>query len=116
LNIAEDNGKATEGDRRRYFEIARGSALECGAVRDVLQVCGALSPEQNAQAKMLLDRIVTMLTKLGQRGYAIREEPGEYRVDRNDTDSDIDPDPDGNMKPENSQPSAAPNPAQGRAR
>ncbi len=24
LNIAEGNGKATSGDRRRYFEIARG--------------------------------------------------------------------------------------------
>ena len=39
LNIAEGNGKATDGDRRRYFEIARGSALECGAIQDVLQVC-----------------------------------------------------------------------------
>ena len=101
LNIAEGNGKATEGDRRRYFEIARGSALECGAVQDVLQVCGALTAEQNAQAKMVLDRIVAMLTKLGQRGYAIHEEPGEYRAGRNDTDSDTDPDSDGNRKPEN---------------
>jgi hypothetical protein len=65
---------------------------------------------------MLLDRIVAMLTKLGQRGYAIHEEPGEYRASRNDTDSDTDPDSDGNMKPENSQPSAAPNPALGRDR
>jgi four helix bundle protein len=29
LNIAEGNGKTSPGDRRRYFEIARGSALEC---------------------------------------------------------------------------------------
>jgi four helix bundle protein len=36
LNIAEGNGKGSDGDRRRYFEIARGSALECGAVQDVL--------------------------------------------------------------------------------
>ncbi|MCK6557421.1 four helix bundle protein [Candidatus Binatia bacterium] len=41
-NIAEGNGKATDGDRRRYFEIACGSALECGAIQDVLEVCGAL--------------------------------------------------------------------------
>ena len=27
LNIAEGNGKATNADRRRFFEIARGSAL-----------------------------------------------------------------------------------------
>ena len=55
LNIAEGNGKATDGDRRRYFEIARGSALECGAIQDVLEVCGALSAEDNAKAKAVLD-------------------------------------------------------------
>ena len=27
LNIAEGNGKTADADRRRYFEIARGSAL-----------------------------------------------------------------------------------------
>ena len=68
LNIAEGNGKATDGDRRRYFEIARGSALECGAIQDVLEVCGALSAEENAKAKKVLDRIVAMLTRLGRRG------------------------------------------------
>jgi len=55
----------------RYFEIARGSALECGAAQDVLQVCGALAPEDNITAKVLLDRIIAMLTKLGQRGYIV---------------------------------------------
>jgi four helix bundle protein len=71
LNIAEGNGKATDGDRRRYFEIARGSALECSAVQDVLEVCGALSAQENIEAKQILDRIVAMLTKLGQRGYSV---------------------------------------------
>ena len=74
LNIAEGNGKATDGDRRRYFEIARGSALECAAVQDVLQVCGALSVDENSKGKVLLDRMVAMLTRLGQRGYTIHEE------------------------------------------
>ena len=78
LNIAEGNGKGTEGDRRRYFEIARGSALECGAVQDVLEVCGAISPTENEEAKKLLDRIVAMLTRLGQRGYSLGEEQTEY--------------------------------------
>jgi len=73
LNIAEGNGKATDGDRRRYFEIARGSALECGAVQDEQHVCGALSYEENANRKVLLDRIVAMLTKLGQCGYAVHK-------------------------------------------
>lgn len=35
LNIAEGNGKSTQADRRKYFEIARGSALECAAIQDV---------------------------------------------------------------------------------
>jgi four helix bundle protein len=90
LNIAEGNGKATSGDRRRYFEIARGSAMECAAIQDVLEVCGALSPRDNADAKQLLDRIVAMLTKLGNRGYAVREETATYRTEFDDTDSDID--------------------------
>jgi four helix bundle protein len=94
LNIAEGNGKATDGDRRRYFEIARGSALECGAIQDVLQVCEALSAEDNEKAKALLDRIVAMLTKLGQRGYAVHDEPGEYRAEGIDADTDSDTDPD----------------------
>jgi four helix bundle protein len=78
LNIAEGNGKASDGDRRRFFEIARGSALECAAVQDVLEVCGAISSEANVGAKALLDRIAAMLTRLGKRGYSVGEEPGEY--------------------------------------
>ena len=87
LNIAEGNGKATDGDRRRYFEIARGSALECGAIQDVLHVCGALGEEENARRKATLDRIVAMLTKLGQRGYSIQEQSEESSVFRNDPDT-----------------------------
>ncbi|HOX85067.1 MAG TPA: four helix bundle protein [bacterium] len=97
LNIAEGNGKATVGDRRRYFEIARGSALECGAVQDVLHVCGALSGEDNKSRKALLDRIVAMLTKLGQRGYTVHEEQTQY-IAGIDSDSDCDPDTDGNRE------------------
>ena len=74
LNIAEGNGKATDGDRRRYFEIARGSALECAAVQDVLEICGALAKSESDEAKKILDRIVAMLTKLGHRGYSIGED------------------------------------------
>jgi four helix bundle protein len=70
LDIAEGNGKATEAGRRRFFEIARGSAIECAAIQDVLEVCDALSAGENANAKRSLDRIVAMLTRLGQRGYA----------------------------------------------
>jgi four helix bundle protein len=66
LNIAEGNGKSGVADRRHYFEIARGSALECAAIQDVLQVGRALPPEDNVRLKELLNRIVAMLTRMSQ--------------------------------------------------
>jgi four helix bundle protein len=36
LNIAEGNGKHTPADRCRFFDTARGSALECATCLDVL--------------------------------------------------------------------------------
>jgi four helix bundle protein len=74
LNIAEGNGKATEADRRHFFEIARGSTLECAAIQDVMEVCGAIKSEENRVGKDLLDRIAAMLTKIGGRGYTIKED------------------------------------------
>ncbi len=69
LNIAEGNGKTTSADRRRFFEIARGSALECAAIQDVVEVLGFLEAEDNRQHKHDLDRIAAMLSRLGGRGY-----------------------------------------------
>jgi four helix bundle protein len=36
LNIAEGTGKYTNRDKCHYYDIARGSALECAACLDVL--------------------------------------------------------------------------------
>ncbi len=38
LNIAEGHGKYTSADRCRFFDTARGSALECAACLDVFVV------------------------------------------------------------------------------
>ena len=78
LNIAEGNGKGTENDRRRFFEIARGSALECRAIQDVLVVCGVVSDKESDLGKAMLIRIVWMLTKLGKRTYRVEEAPAPY--------------------------------------
>ncbi|MGI8906850.1 MAG: four helix bundle protein [Candidatus Sumerlaeaceae bacterium] len=86
LNIAEGNGKAGDADRRRYFEIARGSAVECAAAQDILEVCGALSAEQNFEQKQILNRIAAMLTKLGNRGYRVQEAEAEYDCSPPDED------------------------------
>jgi four helix bundle protein len=75
LNIAEGNGKRAEGDRRRYFEIARGSAMECAAIQDVLVVGKALDREESRERKIELDRIAAMLSRLGGRGYCVKEDP-----------------------------------------
>mgnify|MGYP001816964223 CR=1 FL=1 len=81
LNIADGNGKASDGDRRRFFEIARGSAFECAAIQDVLEVTGAMSKAENVEAKAKLDRLAAMLTKLGGRGYSVREDGSAYGDD-----------------------------------
>ncbi|HOB52581.1 MAG TPA: four helix bundle protein [Acidobacteriota bacterium] len=64
LNIAEGNGKRSPRERRRFFEIARGSAMECAASLDVLaSLAGGLAAEVDA-GKGLLSRIVAMLTRM----------------------------------------------------
>jgi four helix bundle protein len=62
LNIAEGNGKYTEADKCRFFDIARGSALECAACLDVLVVKNHL--ESAEEGKRMLFRIVSMLVGL----------------------------------------------------
>ena len=62
LNIAEGNGKYTSPDRRRFFDIARGSALECAACLDVLVAKKRLV--QAGPGKEILIRIVSMLAGL----------------------------------------------------
>ena len=98
LNIAEGNGKTSDGDRRRFFEIARGSAFECAAIQDILQIGNAINAMENNQGKELLHRIASMLTKLGRYSYKVKEDTVPYQVytekdDRNfdyDYDSDYD--------------------------
>jgi len=64
LNIAEGAGKPTPGDRARYHAIARGSAMECAALLDVCRVAGLVSADDADAGKVLLARIVAMLTKM----------------------------------------------------
>src|SRR5437867_2880397 len=85
LNIAEGNGKFSFKDRARFFEMARGSALECAACLDVLLVRKLASEEQVIPAKEQLARIVQMLVgllrKFSERANVLREEESKYSVD-----------------------------------
>lgn len=78
LNIAEGNGKQSLKDKNRFFEIARGSALECAAIHDVLQSIDVVELETNLVGKADLKRIVSMLTRLIQRSETVSEESVEY--------------------------------------
>jgi len=64
LNIAEAAGRASEADAARHYAIARGSAMECAAVLDILRTIGSIQEPQHRQATDLLARVVAMLTKL----------------------------------------------------
>jgi len=64
LNIAEGNGKPPSADRKRFFRIALGSALECAATIDVLMACEAIDAETGNNGKRLLVRIVSMLVRM----------------------------------------------------
>ncbi|MEZ0276073.1 MAG: four helix bundle protein [Roseimicrobium sp.] len=90
LNIAEGNGKYSKADRFRYFDIARGSTLECAACLDVLVRKKKCSPEIANQGKEILREVVSML--VGLLKYCgegrLREEEGEYRVNGNALDTE----------------------------
>ena len=65
LNIAEGGGRAQGSpDRARFRGIARGSAMECGAVLDVIRLFDVAPEADWAKAKSLLVRIVEMLSKM----------------------------------------------------
>jgi four helix bundle protein len=64
LNIAEGYGKPTAADRARFHAIARGSAMECGALLDVCQTADHITPEDTTTGHDLLFRLVSMLTKM----------------------------------------------------
>lgn len=81
LNNAEGNGKQSLKDKDRHFEIARGWALECASIHDVIRVCGAIDAESDQRGKSNLKRIVSMLTRLIQRTQAVDEEKIEYEYE-----------------------------------
>src|SRR5687768_14862915 len=64
LNLAEGNGKRSHPDRCRYFDIARGSTVECAACLDVLAVRKLIRVEKASEGKAILLEVVSMTAGL----------------------------------------------------
>jgi len=87
LNIAEGNGKFTSADRCRFFDNARGSALECAACLDVLVAKRRAESSLVNEGKSLLLEIVAMLVGLiKNNSNRTFEEPPPYadRIEKRD--------------------------------
>ena len=79
LNIAEGNGKFSQKDRARFFQIAHGSALESAACLDLLVARRCSGGDAITRGKAILEEIVKMLfTMLDQLGCRIAEDPVQY--------------------------------------
>ena len=82
LNIPEGNGRFTSADRCKFFDIARGSALECAGCLDLIFIKKLLSEVEMDAGKTLLRDIVSLLIGLIRSNSPDRlhEETVEYRV------------------------------------
>jgi four helix bundle protein len=67
LNCAESAGRRAPADKAHFIAIARGSAMECAAIVDVLLSSGIASIGTCREARVLLVRTLQMLTKLDAR-------------------------------------------------
>ena len=64
LNIAEGSGKMTELDKLRFYSIARGSAMECAAICDVIARLKPRFEDKANKGKALLEQITRILTSV----------------------------------------------------
>ena len=64
LNIAEGAGRLARPDKRRHYGYALGSAMECGAALALLHARGALFEIAYLERRMMIIRIVQMLSRL----------------------------------------------------
>ena len=64
LDTAEGSGKRSGPDQRRFYAIARGSAMECAAILDACTALTLIEQPRAEEADQLLLSTVRMLSKM----------------------------------------------------
>lgn len=64
LNIAEGSSRKSEIERKRFFEVSRGSLIEIDAAFDVANKLGYLANYDCTALEKLMTRTFSMLSKL----------------------------------------------------
>ena len=64
LNIAEGAGEYSINEKIRFYRMARRSATECAGILDICQRLRLINENHYSKGRVLLIRIVGMLTKM----------------------------------------------------
>lgn len=64
LNQAEGNGRRSIKERRRFFDIAIGSATESAAIFDIIYSYGYINESTYNEMKDKLEQVIRILYKL----------------------------------------------------
>ena len=67
FNLAEGNGRYSELDHRRFLDMACAAAVKLAAGLDWATRRAVLETAAWEHGKILLERIVAMLSRMGQR-------------------------------------------------
>ena len=62
LNLAEGSGKMSQRDKLRFYSIARGSAMECAAICDVIALVEPRLEKEASEGKQVLSQVTKILT------------------------------------------------------
>src|SRR3954466_6157813 len=64
LNIAAGAGRPSLPEIAKHYTIARGWAMECAAILDVMRIQQTIKPQRYERGVDLLTSVVAMLTKM----------------------------------------------------
>jgi len=64
LNLAEGNGRKSQKDRNRFFDIFLGSIAEVASIIDILSAYGYISAKYQEELKTLLRRAYAMIINM----------------------------------------------------